>query len=52
MTDEELTQHGGNKSHIHVDFMMGGAEMKIDGITEDGKREPIFRDGERALDGL
>ncbi|WP_103106333.1 aminopeptidase [Brevibacillus reuszeri] len=52
MTDEELAQHGGNKSHIHVDFMMGGAEMNIDGITEDGKREPIFRDGEWALDGL
>ncbi|GED66998.1 aminopeptidase [Brevibacillus reuszeri] len=52
MNDEELAQHGGNKSHIHVDFMMGGAEMNIDAITEDGKREPLFRNGEWAIEGL
>lgn len=45
MTSEELKAHGLNESITHVDFMIGSAEMDIDGITENGKREPIFRNG-------
>lgn len=45
MTPEELTQNGYNKSLIHVDFMIGSAEMEIDGILADGSREPLFRKG-------
>lgn len=50
MTDEEFQAHGGNKSLIHTDFMIGSAELDIDGIREDGPREPIMRKGEWAFD--
>lgn len=45
MSLEELNQNGFNKSLIHVDFMIGSADMAIDGISEDGTREPLFRNG-------
>lgn len=45
MTPEELAQNGFNKSLIHVDFMIGSASMDIDGLYEDGTREPLFRKG-------
>ncbi|UJF33515.1 aminopeptidase [Paenibacillus hexagrammi] len=45
MSAEQLAEHGYNKSLIHVDFMVGSAEMDIDGIKEDGTREPLFRKG-------
>lgn len=50
MSDEELMEHGGNVSLIHVDFMIGSADMNIDGIKTDGTREPIIRNGEWAFD--
>ena len=49
MNDEELDRAHVNQSIIHVDFMIGDAEMDIDGITVDGKREPIFRNGNWAF---
>ena len=49
MTDEEFTAEGGNKSLVHTDFMIGSAEMDIDGITADGTHEPIMRQGEWAF---
>jgi aminopeptidase len=49
MSDEEFESHGGNNSLIHVDFMMGSGEMDVDGITADGKREPVLRKGEWAF---
>ena len=49
MTDEEFAAEGGNKSLVHTDFMIGSAEMDIDGITEDGTHEPIMRQGEWAF---
>ncbi len=49
MTEEELAQHGANTSLIHVDFMIGSAEMNIDGVTANGEIEPIFRKGNWAL---
>ena len=50
MTNEEFAAAGGNKSLIHTDFMIGSAEMSIDGITKDGAREPIMRNGEWAFE--
>ena len=50
MTEEEFASAGGNKSLIHTDFMIGSAEMDIDGITHDGTREPIMWQGEWAFD--
>src|SRR5690606_39322919 len=49
MSDEAFADAGGNNSLVHVDFMMGSGDMNIDGITADGKREPIFRNGEWAF---
>ncbi|WP_243355273.1 aminopeptidase [Bacillus litorisediminis] len=45
MSEEELEKHGVNSSMTHVDFMIGSADMDIDGIKEDGSVEPIFRNG-------
>ncbi|WP_274362385.1 aminopeptidase [Paenibacillus thermotolerans] len=45
MTKEQLAAQGLNDSLVHVDFMIGSEQMNIDGITADGKREPIFRNG-------
>ncbi|RKN71888.1 aminopeptidase [Paenibacillus ginsengarvi] len=50
MTKEQLTEHGANDSLVHVDFMMGGPDLSIDGITQDGRTEPIFRDGNWAIE--
>ncbi|RNB80321.1 aminopeptidase [Brevibacillus nitrificans] len=49
MSDAELASHGGNKSHVHVDFMIGSAELNVDGMTADGKCEAIFRKGNWAF---
>ncbi|MCJ7840819.1 aminopeptidase [Lederbergia sp. NSJ-179] len=49
MSQEELAENGLNSSITHVDFMVGSADMDIDGITEDGKVEPVFRQGEWAF---
>ncbi|KKO52987.1 peptidase M29 [Paenibacillus sp. DMB20] len=49
MDDQELAKHGVNKSLIHVDFMIGSDQLSIDGITEDGRREAIFRSGNWAI---
>ncbi len=45
MTLDERRQAGLNTSITHVDFMIGSAELDIDGETADGAREPIFRKG-------
>ncbi|MBO9130151.1 aminopeptidase [Bacillus sp. 165] len=49
MSKEELKQHGANSSLTHVDFMIGSEKMNIDGITADGSREPLFRNGNWAF---
>jgi aminopeptidase len=49
MSEAQLTEQGANTSLVHVDFMMGSAEMNIDGLTKDGRREPIFRNGNWAI---
>lgn len=45
---EQIEARGGNASMIHVDWMIGGAETDIDGITTDGERVAVFRRGEWA----
>ena len=50
LTDEEFNAAGGNTSLTHVDFMIGSPQMDIDGICEDGTREPVMRQGEWAFD--
>ena len=42
---EELTALGVNDSMIHVDFMIGCADLDITGTDETGREIPIFRNG-------
>ena len=42
---EELRELGVNDSMIHVDFMIGSEDLSIDGITRDGEKVPVFRNG-------
>ena len=48
ITKQQVKQQGGNSSAIHVDWMIGSEKMDIDGITQNGERVPIFRQGEWA----
>jgi aminopeptidase len=43
--DEKLAK-GMNTSLIHVDWMIGSGELDVDGMTRDGKAEPLMRKGE------
>lgn len=48
LTPEQIAQQGGNKSFIHIDWMIGSNEIDIDGVYQDGRRVPVFRKGEWA----
>jgi len=48
LTPEEIAAKGGNKSLIHIDWMIGSDQVDIDGIKQDGSRVPVFRRGEWA----
>ncbi len=48
LTPEEIAARGGNKSMIHIDWMIGSGEIDIDGLDANGDRTPVFRKGEWA----
>jgi aminopeptidase len=48
MDDAAFEQAGGNRSATHVDFMIGSAELDIDGVLADGTSEPLMRRGDWA----
>ena len=48
LTPEQIAAQGGNKSLIHIDWMIGSGEVDIDGIKPDGSRVAVFRKGEWA----
>ena len=49
LSSEEGKKLGVNESMIHVDFMIGTADLSITAATEDGKEVPVFRDGNWAF---
>ncbi len=49
LSPEEFAAVGGNTSAAHVDFMIGSAQMDIDGMRGDGSVEPVMRAGEWAF---
>jgi aminopeptidase len=48
ITPEQVAAQGGNSSMIHVDWMIGSAQVDIDGIHADGSKTPVMRKGEWA----
>jgi aminopeptidase len=48
LTPEQIAAQGGNKSLIHIDWMIGSDQLDIDGVHADGRRVPVFRKGEWA----
>jgi aminopeptidase len=48
LTPEQIAAQGGNKSFIHIDWMIGSDKIDIDGLHTDGRRVPVFRKGEWA----
>ena len=48
MSKDQLKAKGINFSQAHVDFMVGSADMNIDGIKKDGTIVPVFRNGDWA----
>ena len=48
ITPEEVERRGGNKSVIHIDWMIGSDRIDIDGIGQDGSITPVMRKGEWA----
>jgi aminopeptidase len=48
LTAEQIAAQGGNKSFIHIDWMIGSDKIDIDGVHTDGRRVPVFRKGEWA----
>lgn len=45
MTTEEKLASGLNDSLVHVDFMIGSADLSIKGITQNDKEVPVFENG-------
>lgn len=48
MSADEIAARGGNKSLIHIDWMIGSDQIDIDGIKPDGNAVPVMRKGEWA----
>src|SRR5450755_1000927 len=48
LTPEQIAAQGGNRSFIHIDWMIGSDKIDIDGVHADGRRVPVFRKGEWA----
>jgi aminopeptidase len=48
LTPDEIAARGGNRSLIHIDWMIGSGQLDIDGVKEDGSTVPVLRQGEWA----
>ena len=48
MSPDEIASRGGNKSLIHIDWMIGSDKIDIDGLKADGSKVPVMRKGEWA----
>ena len=50
MDDDAFERAGGNRSAVHVDFMIGSPELDVDGLLPNGTSEPLMRRGEWAVE--
>ncbi len=46
LDQQQLAARGANESLIHVDWMIGSAEIDVDGVSANGKEEALMRKGE------
>lgn len=46
LSEEERLEKGANDSMVHVDWMIGSAEIDVDGVRVDGSTVPLMRSGE------
>ena len=44
LSPDELRERGINVSSVHTDFMVGGPQVAVDGVTADGTTIPIMRE--------
>lgn len=49
LTNAQCEEQGVNSSMIHVDFMIGSKDMSIVGITKNGERVQVFKNGNWAF---
>jgi aminopeptidase len=45
-SEADLAARGANRSLIHIDWMIGSAEIDVDGLTAEGRAIPVMRAGE------
>ena len=45
MQKDDFAALGVNDSSVHVDFMIGAEDLCVTGVTRDGRRVPVFTDG-------
>ncbi len=45
-SEDDLAARGANRSLIHIDWMIGSAEIDVDGLTAEGRAVPVMRAGE------
>jgi aminopeptidase len=45
LIDDLAEQKRSNESELHLDFMIGSDALEVTGITADGERVPVLRDG-------
>ena len=46
LSEADLAERGANRSLIHIDWMIGSAEIDVDGLTAAGEEVPVMRAGE------
>lgn len=49
LSPDELRERGINVSATHVDFMIGGPQVDVDGVTTGGERVPVMRENRWVL---